>query len=175
MPPASAREAGGQAAANRCPGLSPATMDCRIPAALDITQGRSRPNRVASNISETRRRQILAVLLAAFGLLTLASLATWEPPYPATGPWTAANACGPVGATLAYGLIWAFGRFASFGVPLLAGFWVWTLFRSKSLGRAALTSAIGALLLFEVCVLLGLSGLERWTWAGGWGFAAALA
>ena len=130
---------------------------------------------MASNISDTRRRQILALLLAAFGLLTLASLATWESPYPGSPPWTAANACGPVGATLAFGLNWAFGRFAAFGVPALAGVWAVTLFRRKPLGRAALTSAIGVLLMFELCTLLGLSGLERWAWAGGWGFAAALA
>jgi hypothetical protein len=53
---------------------------------------------VASSISSTRQRQILALLLGAFAVLALASLATHRAPLPFARPWTSPNACGPVGA-----------------------------------------------------------------------------
>ncbi len=118
---------------------------------------------------------MLALVLGAFAVLCLASLATYEPILPGHGPWDSANACGPVGATLAFGLVWSLGRMASFGVPLLAGLWSWNRLRGKPAAPMGLTSLLGALLVFEICTLLGLGGLDRWAWAGGWGFAAALA
>jgi S-DNA-T family DNA segregation ATPase FtsK/SpoIIIE len=130
---------------------------------------------VAKSISDRRQRQMLALVLGAFGVLSLASLATYEPQLPGHGPWDSANACGPVGATLAFGLVWAFGRMAAFGVPLLAGLWCWNRIRDRAAIPLVVTSLIGGLLLFEVCTLLGLAGLDRWSWAGGWGFAASLA
>src|SRR5881409_2740003 len=66
--------------------------------------GSHRPN-VASSISSTRQRQILALLLGALSVLALASVATYQAPLPFAQPWTAPNACGPVGATLAFALV----------------------------------------------------------------------
>ena len=131
--------------------------------------------RVASSISTRRQRQILAVLLGAFSLLSAASLATLHTPAAGLAPWTAPNACGPVGAALAWGLVWAFGWAAAFGVPLLAALWAWNRLRERPVAPLVATSAIGALLMFEVCTMLGLGHFERWRWAGSWGFAAALA
>ena len=34
---------------------------------------------------------------------------------------------------------------------------------------------MGVLLVFEICTLFGLAGLDRWTWSGAWGFAGAMA
>ncbi len=129
----------------------------------------------SNSISTRRQHQILGLLLGAFAVLSVASVATWEPALPGARPWRAPNACGPVGATLAFVLVWTFGRFAAFGVPLLAGAWSWNRLRSRPAGPLALTSLIGALLVFEVCSLLGLAALDRLTWAGSWGFAAAFA
>ncbi|OGF10406.1 MAG: hypothetical protein A2W00_08855 [Candidatus Eisenbacteria bacterium RBG_16_71_46] len=113
-------------------------------------------------------------MLGAFAVLSLASVATFGPPVPGAPPWTSPNACGPVGATLAFALVWAFGRYAAFGLPLLAGVWSWNRLRNRPVAPLALSSLIGALLLFEICTLFGLGGLDRWSWAGGWGFAASL-
>jgi S-DNA-T family DNA segregation ATPase FtsK/SpoIIIE len=137
-------------------------------------EGANRPI-VASSISSTRQRQILALLLGAFAVLALASVATYRPPLPFARPWTAANACGPVGATLAFGLVWSVGRMAAYGVPLLSWAWAWNRFRDHPVGPLVLRSLLGALIVFEVCTLFGLGGLERPAWSGGWGFAAALA
>ncbi len=87
-------------------------------------------------------------------------------------PWRVPNACGPVGATLAFGLVWALGRAAAYGVPALALAWSWNRVRGHPAASFALTSLIAALLLFEVCTLLDLAGLGGWS--GRWGFAAAL-
>jgi S-DNA-T family DNA segregation ATPase FtsK/SpoIIIE len=130
---------------------------------------------VSRSISENRQRQVLALLLGAFTVLTLASVATFEPPLPGRPLWSTANACGPVGATLAFGLAWSLGRLASFGVPVLAGVWSWNRLRGAPAAPLAVSSLVGTLLVFELCTLLGLGGLDRWTWSGGWGFAAALA
>src|SRR5439155_5444385 len=46
---------------------------------------------VASPISTTSRRQIIALLLGALSVLTLASVATYQPPLPFARPWTAAH------------------------------------------------------------------------------------
>ncbi len=67
------------------------------------------------------------------------------------------------------------GHMAAFGVPVLAGAWAWNRLRDRPIGPLVLRSLLGALLAFEVCTLLGLGGLARQTWSGGWGFAAALA
>jgi S-DNA-T family DNA segregation ATPase FtsK/SpoIIIE len=130
---------------------------------------------VASSISSTRQRQILAVLLGAFSVLTLASVATYQAPLPFARPWTAPNACGPVGATLAWTLVWGLGRLASFGVPVLAAVWAWNRLGDRPIAPLVLKSLIGALLVFEACTLFGLGGLARATWSGGWGLAAAIA
>jgi S-DNA-T family DNA segregation ATPase FtsK/SpoIIIE len=133
------------------------------------------PTRVASSISDTRQRQILAVLLAAFAVLTFASLVTFERALPGHSPWSARNACGPVGSALAYAFAWSLGRLAAFGVPLLALSWSWNRLRAVSPAPLLISSLIGALVLFELCTLLGLAGLDRWTWTGAWGFASSLA
>ncbi|HEV2105427.1 MAG TPA: DNA translocase FtsK 4TM domain-containing protein, partial [Candidatus Eisenbacteria bacterium] len=130
---------------------------------------------MASTISTRRRRQMLAVLLAAFAALSAASLVTFHAPPGGASPWQAANACGPAGSALAWGLAWMLGRAAAFGVPVLAAVWAWNRLRDRPAGPLAASSAMGALMAFEVCGLLALGGLDRWTWTGGWGFAAALA
>jgi S-DNA-T family DNA segregation ATPase FtsK/SpoIIIE len=130
---------------------------------------------VATSISEKRQRQILGVLFAALAGLSLASVGTYEHPLPGAPPWSPPNACGPVGAVLAFVLVWALGRFAAFGVPLLAAAWAWNHLRRRPTRPLLTSTVMGALLLFEICALLGLAGLDRWTWSGGWGFAAALA
>ena len=130
---------------------------------------------MAPAISTTRQRQILALLLAAFSVLTLASIATYRAPLPFAAPWSAPNACGPVGATLAFAIVWAVGRMAAFGIPLLAAAWFWNRLHDRPVGQLLLKSTLAALLVFEVCTLLGLGGLERAAWSGGWGFAASLA
>jgi DNA segregation ATPase FtsK/SpoIIIE, S-DNA-T family len=145
------------------------------PATAPAVRGTSPPSRVAHSISDDRQRQVLALLLGALAVLTAACVATFEPALPGFAPWTAANACGPVGATLAFGLVWALGRFAAFGAPVLAGVWAWNRLRGADPKPLAITSLVGVLLVFEVCTLFGLGGLDRWTWAGGWGFAATLA
>jgi S-DNA-T family DNA segregation ATPase FtsK/SpoIIIE len=130
---------------------------------------------VPSTLSSRRQRQVLALLLAAFAGLTLVSLATYEAPLPFAAPWSASNACGPVGSALAWALVWAVGRVAAFGVPVLAGAWSWNRFRDHPPGPLAVRSLLGAVMMFEICTLLGLSGAERWMWSGGWGVAAAMA
>ncbi len=118
---------------------------------------------------------MLAVLLGAFAVLATASIATFHVPLEGEAPWRTANACGPVGAALAYGLVWIFGRAAAFGVPLLALVWSWNRLRNRPAPPLVATSAMGVLLVFEICALFGLAGLDRWTWAGAWGLAGALA
>ncbi|MGH2650639.1 MAG: DNA translocase FtsK 4TM domain-containing protein, partial [Actinomycetota bacterium] len=130
---------------------------------------------MATPISLTRQRQILALLLGAFSILALASLATYRAPLPFAPPWTAPNACGPVGATLAFVLVWSLGYVAAFGVPALAIAWSWNRLRDAPVGPLVLRSLLGALMAFEVCTLLGLGGLERQAWSGSWGFAASFA
>jgi S-DNA-T family DNA segregation ATPase FtsK/SpoIIIE len=130
---------------------------------------------VASTISARRQQQILALLLGALAILSLASVASYQSPLPYAAPWSAANACGPVGAALAFALVWTLGRLAAFGAPVLAGAWAWNRLRANPTGPLLLRSALGALLLFEICTLLGLAGFDRWAWTGSWGFAAALA
>ena len=132
--------------------------------------------RVASSTISTRRQQqILGLLLAAFAVLSVISVATWQPPLLGQGPWVPPNACGPVGALLATLLVWTLGRFAAFGVPLLSAVWAWNRLRGRPGGALLVTSLVGTLLVFELCALFGLGGLDRTAWAGSWGFAAALA
>ncbi len=130
---------------------------------------------MATSISNKRQRQILGVLLGAFGLLSAASIATFRLPEPGVTPWSMANACGPFGATLAFGLAWTFGRIAAFGIPLLALVWSLNRVRSKPAAALVVTSAVGAVLVFELCTLAGLGGLDRWEWSGAWGTATAMA
>jgi S-DNA-T family DNA segregation ATPase FtsK/SpoIIIE len=113
---------------------------------------------------------MLALLLGALAILTAASLVSYRPAAPGFAPWSAANACGPAGATLSFVLLWAFGRFAAFGVPVLALAWAWNRARGSEGAPLALSSVIGGLLLFELCTLAGLGG---WAWSGGWGLAAS--
>ncbi|HEY2955948.1 MAG TPA: DNA translocase FtsK 4TM domain-containing protein [Candidatus Eisenbacteria bacterium] len=130
---------------------------------------------MTSSISETRQRQILALLLGALAVLATTSLASFRAPAPGAVPWSAPNACGPAGATLAFALVWAFGGVAAYGVPLLALAWTWNRVRGREAGPLLITSLMGALLLFEACTFAGLVGLDRWTWAGAWGLAASMA
>jgi DNA segregation ATPase FtsK/SpoIIIE, S-DNA-T family len=128
-----------------------------------------------SSLSKNRQRQILAILLAAFSALMAASLATFVRPVSGMPPWMTDNACGPVGAALSFAAVWAFGRFASFGVPLLAGGWAWNRLRDADPSPLIIRSLIGSLLVFELCVGFALAGWDRWTWSGGWGMATGLA
>ena len=130
---------------------------------------------MSSTLSTKRQRQILGLLLTAFALLMLVSLATYQAPLPYAAPWSAANACGPVGAFLGFLLVWVVGRVAAFGVPVLAAAWAWNRLRGAPGGPVALRSGLGALLVFELCGLAALGGLDRTTWTGSWGFASALA
>ena len=129
----------------------------------------------SSSISIKRRRQIFAVLLSAFALLSAASVATFHRPGLDAEFWESPNACGPVGAGLAWVLAWAFGHAAAFLIPVAAAFWAWNRLRDEAVGPLLLKSALAALLVFEVCVLLALGGVDRWNWSGGWGLAASLA
>ncbi len=129
----------------------------------------------SSSISSKRQRQIVAVLLGAFALLAAASVASFHRPAPDAAIWQSPNACGPVGAALSWVLAFAFGHVASFLVPVLAGFWAWNRLREEPVAPLLLKSALATLLVFELCTLFGLGGLERWTWSGGWGLAASLA
>ncbi|HEY6193846.1 MAG TPA: DNA translocase FtsK 4TM domain-containing protein, partial [Candidatus Eisenbacteria bacterium] len=133
------------------------------------------PSARSSALSAKRQRQILAVLLGAFALLAAASVATFHRPLAGDAPWQSANACGPVGAALAWALAWTFGHAAALLVPVLAGVWAWNRLHDHAAGPLLLKSALAALLVFELCTLFGLSGLDRWTWAGGWGLASSLA
>src|SRR5262249_17576707 len=136
------------------------------------------PPPVPSNsrsISTKRRRQILAVLLGAFALLSAASVATFQRPGLDAEFWQSPNACGPVGAGLAWLLSWAFGHAAAFLVPLAAGVWAWNRLRDREVAPLLLRTGLGALLAFELCLLLALGGGDRWAWSGGWGLAASLA
>ena len=130
---------------------------------------------VASAISSKRQQQILGVLLAAFALLVGVSLGSYQAPLPFSPPWSAANACGPVGALVAYALVWGFGWVAAFGMPALSGAWAWNRLRGNPGGPLAIRSGLGALLAFELCAMLGLANLDRGTWSGSWGVAASMA
>ena len=129
----------------------------------------------SASISTKRRRQIFAVLLGAFALLSAASVATFHRPGLDAEFWQSPNACGPVGAGLAWVLAWAFGHAAAFLVPVAAAVWAWNRLRDGDVGPLLLRTALGALLVFEICVLLALGGVDRWGWSGGWGLAASLA
>ena len=141
---------------------------------MDINSGTSPREPVAQSISDRRQRQMLALALGAFAVLSLASVATFESVLVGHPAWDSPNACGPVGATLAFGLVWSFGRIASFGVPLLCGLWSWNRFRGRPAAPMIVTSLLAALMVFELCTLLGLAGLDRWMFAGGWGLATAM-
>ena len=114
-------------------------------------------------------------MLAAIAALMLASLTSFQAPQPGARPWTAPNACGPVGATLAFGLVWALGRAAALGAPVLPAAWAWNRFRGAPAAPLVVSSLIGSLIVLEVCTLLGLGGFDRWAWSGGVGLAASLA
>ncbi len=133
------------------------------------------PVPTSASLSAKRQRQILAVLLGAFALLALASVATFHRPAADATFWQSPNACGPVGAALAWVLAWAFGHTAAFFVPLLAALWAWNRLRDHPTVPLLLKTGLGVLLVGEVCTLFGLAGLDRWTWSGGWGFAASIA
>jgi DNA segregation ATPase FtsK/SpoIIIE, S-DNA-T family len=127
----------------------------------------------SSTLSSKLQQRIIGLLLAALAFLTLVSVATWQVPLLGQSIWSTANACGPVGAGLATVLVRVFGRFASYGVPLLCAIWGWNRLRARPAGPLIVSSLVGLLLVFEVCTLLGLGGLDRAAWAGAWGFAGA--
>ncbi len=126
-------------------------------------------SKTSNTISAKRQRQLLVVLLGAFSLLAIASLATHHAAEPF---WSGDNACGPVGATIATGLVFVFGRVASFLVPVLGLAWAWNRFREHEMKPLVLKSVLGTLLLFELCLVFALAGLPREVWAGGWGAGA---
>ncbi len=129
----------------------------------------------SKTLSARLQLRIVGLLLAAFAVLSLMSVATWRAPLLGQSLWKPPNACGPVGAALATLLVWTFGRFAAYGVPLLSACWAWNRVRGNKAGPLVISSLIGALILFEVCTLLGLGDLDRTVWVGSWGFAGALA
>jgi hypothetical protein len=129
---------------------------------------------VASSTSNIRQRQILAVLLGALAALSLASLATYVRPLPYSPPWSAANACGPLGAALAFVMVWAFGWVGAFSIPLLLFSWSWNRWRDARPGALGLKSLVGGMLLLELIVLLGLAQAPIETWTGAAGSAGAL-
>ncbi len=129
----------------------------------------------SASLTAKRRRHILAVLLGAFTLLAMASVATFHRPAPGAAIWQSPNACGPVGAALAWLLAWTLGRLAAWFVPFGAAFWSWNRARAEPVRPLLLRTGLAALLLFELCTLFGLAGLDRWAWSGGWGLAASLA
>ena len=135
------------------------------------------PSQLGSSISDKRQRQILAVLLGAFAVLSAVSIATFRLPLADETIWSTPNACGPVGAGLAYGLVMVFGRASAFGVPVLCALWGWNRLRNRAPQALVVTTALGALLVFEICTLfaLGLGESGRWNWSGGWGFGTAMA
>ncbi len=169
MPSRPAREADGAAARPAAPG-APA-WDSR--GNTTKNQGLD-PIRVGASTPENRQRLILAILLAALAALTLASLASYEPPLPFASPWSAPNACGPLGAALAFFLVWGVGRIWSYTLPIHLAGWSWNRFRNAGPAPAALKSAVGLLLVLELCVLAGLGGLGRPLWSGTWGVASAM-
>jgi S-DNA-T family DNA segregation ATPase FtsK/SpoIIIE len=118
---------------------------------------------------------MLAVLLGALAILTAASLATFHLPTAEQVPWEAANACGPVGAAMAYGLVWVFGRASAFGLPVMTAAWSWNRLRGRPALPLVVMTLMGALLVFEVCTLFALGNLGRWAWTGAWGLAGSLA
>ena len=128
----------------------------------------------SKTLSTGLRLRIVGLLLAAFGVLSLMSVATWQEPLLGQGWWTPPNACGPVGAALSTLLVKIFGRFAAYGVPLLSVCWAWNRVRGNKAGPLVISSLIGSLIIFEICTLLGLGKLDRTVWAGSWGFAGAL-
>ncbi len=129
---------------------------------------------MASSISQNNQRGILALLLAAFAILTVASLATYVRPVFGMPPWTTDNACGPAGAALSYALVWAFGGLAAYGVPIVSLGAAWNRLRGHASGPLIVRTGIGTLLAFELCTMFGLAGLDRWRWSGGWGVASAM-
>ena len=130
------------------------------------------PDPVSSTISARRQQQILALLLGAFAVLALASVMSYVPPGRNLRPWSTPNACGPVGAVLAYALVWCLGPVATYGVPALALGWSWNRLRGRPAGPFALTSLVAVLLAFELCTLADLAGFAGAS--GRWGFATAL-
>jgi S-DNA-T family DNA segregation ATPase FtsK/SpoIIIE len=129
---------------------------------------------VASSISQNNRRGIVALLLAAFAILTIASLATYVRPVFGMAPWTTDNACGPAGAALSYALVWVFGALSAYGVPVIALGAAWNRVRGHASGPLIVRTGIGSLLVFELCTMFGLAGLDRWRWSGAWGVASAM-
>jgi len=127
---------------------------------------------VASTLSARRRQLILALLLGAFAVLCAASLWSYAPAPAGAAPWGARNACGPVGALQAFGLLWVFGPVAAYGVPALALAGALNRLRGRPAGAFAISALVGVLLAFEFCVMADLGGLGAWS--GRWGFAAAL-
>lgn len=116
-------------------------------------------------------------MLGSFAVLSAASMATFRFPLADESIWATPNACGPAGAGFAYGLTLAFGRAAGFGVPLLFGLWAWNRLRNLAPRALVITSALGTLLVFEICTMfgLGLGESGRWNWSGAWGFGTAIA
>ena len=129
---------------------------------------------MASSISQNNQRGIVALLLAAFAILTVASLASYVRPVFGMPPWSTDNACGPAGAALSYALVWAFGGLAAYGVPVMAFGAAWNRLRGHASGPLIVRAGIGTLLAFELCTMFGLAGLDRWRWSGGWGVASAM-
>jgi DNA segregation ATPase FtsK/SpoIIIE, S-DNA-T family len=129
----------------------------------------------STTLSAGLKQKITGVLLAALGVLTLAAVATWEPALPGQSAWDPPNACGPVGSAWSTVLVWVLGRAAAFGVTLLCVVWAWNRLRGQKAGPLVIRSLLGSLIIFEVCILLGLGALDRTAWTGAWGFAGALA
>jgi S-DNA-T family DNA segregation ATPase FtsK/SpoIIIE len=114
------------------------------------------------------------VLLAALAALSLTSLATFERPLPFAAPWSAPNACGPLGAALAFAVAWAFGRVLAFALPVLLFAWAWNRWRDRPTLPLGLKTLVSMLLVVELDVVAGLARLPG-PWASASGDAGALA
>jgi DNA segregation ATPase FtsK/SpoIIIE-like protein len=128
-------------------------------------------------LSERRQRQVLGVLLVAFAGLAAASLATYRSPIAGARPWAEANACGPLGAWMAHGLVRWLGNLAAWGVPALALAFGWNRLAGAPAKPLIIRGAVLSALVLEVLALVGLVGPASAPWAGtaGLGSAEAMA
>jgi hypothetical protein len=69
--------------------------------------------------------------------------------------------------------VFVFGRVAAFLVPTLCMLWAWNRFHEHDMKPLVLQSALGSLMLLELCAMAGLGNLDRTNFAGGWGAATA--
>jgi S-DNA-T family DNA segregation ATPase FtsK/SpoIIIE len=115
-------------------------------------------------IKEKRISEVIGILLLALAIFVFISLITYHcgdvlqekvPPNKPLGNWG-----GIVGAHLAYWLFFALGRMASFVIPVAIIFWGGIKCRALKVEKWPLGIVGIVLLLFSLCVILGLSFKE---------------